>query len=426
MRFDDIKIQYQLRHQDIFPKMVEIEQRFPRDRVEDIEGTVRKEVSKLSPSAVAGKRIAVGAGSRGVAAIDRVVKETVATLKHLGADPFIVPAMASHGGATAEGQIGVLADLGITEEKMGAPIRASMEVIEAGHLDDGMPVFFDKIASESDGVVLCCRVKPHTDFRGEWESGLLKMLCIGLGKHRGAVEIHSRGFQNFHHLIPSAGRTILKTMPILFGIAVVENAFHEPLVIEGVHAADFEARDRELQVLAKKSIARILVPRMDVLVVDELGKDVSGSGMDPNVTGRCGTPGIDFGIEPPQRIVVRDLTEATHGNACGLGLADITTRRCAEKIDFGYTYTNLITATVLGPASLPMVLQHDHEALTIAIITCNNVKPEDLRLIRIKNTNELNRIQVSEAILKDIAGRDDIVVVGEPTPMRFDDENSLI
>ena len=299
MEFDDIKIQYQVRHENIFPRMVEVEQRFPRDRVEDIEGKVRNEVAKLTTEAVAGKRIAVAAGSRGVAAIDRVVKETVATLKDLGAEPFIVPAMASHGGATAEGQIGVLADLGITEEKMGAPIHASMEVIEVGRLDDGMPVFFDKIASQSDGVVLCCRVKPHTDFRGEWESGLLKMLCIGLAKHRGAVEMHAQGFAEFHHLIPEAGKLALETMPILFGVALVENAFHEPMVIEGVHAADFVERDKALQSVAKTNIARLLVPRMDVLLVDEMGKDVSGSGMDPNVTGRCGTPGIDFGIVPP-------------------------------------------------------------------------------------------------------------------------------
>ncbi|MBL6946823.1 MAG: DUF2088 domain-containing protein [Rhodospirillales bacterium] len=426
MIFDDIDLPIQVRDENPFPNIVEVEQTFSRQRVGDVEATVRTEMSKLAGVDLKGKKIAVAAGSRGIAAIDQVVKATVAALKEFGAEPFVVPAMASHGGATAEGQIGVLADLGISEETVGAPIRSSMDVVEIGKLPDGMPIFFDKIASESDGVVLCCRVKPHTDFRGEWESGLYKMLAIGLGKHRGAVEIHSRGFQNFHHLIPAIGRITLAKMPILFGIAIVENAYHEPMRIEGVSAGEFEGRDKALQVVSKKSIARILVPKIDVLIIDELGKDVSGSGMDPNVMGRCGTPGIDFGMEPIHRVVVRDLTEATHGNACGIGLADITTRRCAEKIDFGKTYTNLITATVLGGAMLPMVLKHDREAIMIAIMTCNNVTPQTVRMVRIKNTNELTRIHVSETIMQDIEGRDGLRVLGTPEPIQFDAQNNLI
>ena len=426
MRFDEIDVPLQVRTTDLFPEMVDVEQRFPRDHIADVEDAVSTEMQKLAGLPLAGKRIAVAAGSRGIAAIDRVVRATVEKLKAFGADPFIVPAMASHGGASAEGQIGVLADLGITEAAMGAPIRSSMEVVQIGSLEDGMPIFFDKIASQSDGVVLCCRVKPHTDFRGEWESGLYKMLAIGLGKHRGAVEIHSRGFPEFHHLIPRIGRVVLEKMPILFAVAVVENAYHQVLTIEGVPATDFDERDKALQVVAKQHIARILVPKIDVLVVDELGKDVSGSGMDPNVTGRCGSPGVDFGVAPIHRIVVRDLTEATHGNACGLGLADLTTRRCAEKIDFAKTYTNLITATVLEPAKLPIVMRDDREAITVAIITCNNVTTETIRVVRIKNTTELTRIQVSRAVLADIAGRDDLKVQGAPAPMRFDADNCLI
>ena len=426
MKFDEIDVPLQVRTDNPFPQMAAVEQRFSRERVADVEAAVRGEMQKLAGTGLAGKRIAVAAGSRGIAAIDRVVRATVGQLKAFGADPFIVPAMASHGGATAEGQVGVLADLGITEEAMGAPIRSSMDVVQIGTLDDGMPIFFDRIASQSDGVVICCRVKPHTDFRGEWESGLYKMLAIGLGKHRGAVEIHARGFPSFHHLIPQAGRMTVEKMPILFGVAVVENAYHEIMKVEGVPAAGFEERDKALQSIAKQSIARILVPRIDVLIVDELGKDISGSGMDPNVTGRCGSPGVDFGISPIHRIIVRDLTEATHGNACGLGLADITTRRCAEKIDFSKTYTNLITATVLEPAKLPLVLRDDREAITVALITCNNVTTETIRVVRIKNTNELTRIQVSASILADIAGRDDLKVLGKPAPMEFDSENRLV
>jgi len=425
MNLDDINVQIQVRDENLFPNMVPLEQRFSRQRVEDIEETVRQEMGKLSGTDLKGKKIAVTAGSRGVAAIDRIVKTTIECLKGVGAEPFIVPAMGSHGNATAEGQIGVLADLGITEEKMGAPVRATMDVIVAGTLPDGMPIYFDRIASESDGIILCCRAKPHTDFRGEWESGLYKMLGIGLGKHRGAVELHSRGFHNFHHLIPEVGRAIVKTMPVLFGIAVVENAFHEPMVIEGVPAAEFEERDKALQALAKASIARLLIPRIDVLVVDEMGKNISGPGMDPNVIGRCGTPGVDFGIAPIQRLIIRDLTKETHGNACGIGLADITTRHCAKKIDFGPTYTNLITATVFGPAKLPMVLKDDREAIMVAVMTCNNVPPEENRLVRIKNTNELTHIQVSEAVLKDIEDREDCVVAGPAAPMRFDANNQL-
>lgn len=426
MRFDEINFSLQVRWENPFPDLVDVEQRFPRQRVEDIEGGVRAEMEKLEDADLSGKRIAVAVGSRGIAGIAEVVRAVVAVLKSRGAEPFIVPAMGSHGNAVAEGQIEVLEALGVSEAAMGAPIHSSMEVVQIATLGNDVPIYFDRIASESDGVVVCARVKPHTDFRGVWESGLYKMLAIGLAKHRGAVELHSRGFENFHSLVPAAARVVLDKMPILFGMAIVENAYHEVMLLEGVRPADFEARDKALLAIAKDNIARILVPRMDILVVDELGKDVSGSGMDPNVTGRCGTPGVDFGVAPIQNVVVRDLTEATHGNACGIGLADITTRRCAEKIDFAKTYTNLITATVLPPAKLPIVLNDDRQAIMIAVMTCNNVTPETVRLVRIKNTNELTRIQVSPAVLPDITGREGLVVMGDPKPMAFDEAGQLL
>ncbi len=409
------------------PKMVPVEQRFASGKIDDIDAKVRQEItSKFDPAAFKGKSIAVTAGSRGITGIAATIAAIIGQLKDWGAKPFIVPAMASHGGATVEGQLKVLEEYGITEATMGVPIKASMDVVEVTKLADGTPVYFDKNASQADGVVVCNRVKPHTDFRGDYESGLYKMIAIGLGKHAGATVLHKHGFSEFHRLIPEVGRTVLKHMPIVMGVAIVENGYHGVMEIEAVRPKDFDAREKALLVMAKDAMAKLLMPEIDLLIVDQLGKNISGAGMDPNVTGRGTAKGVDYGTPPVKKLFVRDLTHESNGNACGIGFADLTTIRCANKVDFGYTYTNSITSTELGPSMLPIITNSDHEAIVVALRTCNKVEPADARVVWVKNTNDLVHIRVSEKVLEDVAGRDDIHALGAAEPFKFDADGYLV
>jgi hypothetical protein len=409
------------------PKMVPVEQLFMSERLTDIEATVRKEMtSKFDGAAFRGKSIAITAGSRGIANIKEITAAIVGQLKAWGAKPFIVPAMASHGGASVEGQLKVLEEYGITEASMGVPIKASMETIIAAKLKDGTGLHFDKHASQADGIVVAGRVKPHTDFRGDYESGLYKMLAIGLGKHNGATVLHKYGFSEFHWLIPEAGRALLKAMPVMMGVAIVENGYHQVMTVEAVRPQDFDAREKALQALSKQAIAKLLMPRADVLIVDELGKNISGAGMDPNVTGRSTATFVKYDVPAIQRLIVRGITHESNGNACGIGFADLTTIRCANQIDFGYTYTNSITSIELGPSKLPIVCNSEHEALVVALRTLQKVEPQNARVVWIRNTNELTHIKVSEPVLEDVKGRTDIKILGRPEPFKFDADGYLI
>lgn len=409
------------------PKMVPVEQLFTSEKIANIEATVRKEMtSKFDGAAFKGKSIAITAGSRGIANIAEITAAIIAQCKDWGAKPFIVPAMASHGGASVEGQLKVLEEYGITEASMGVPIKAEMDTIIAAKLPDGTGLHFSRVASQADGIIVAGRVKPHTDFRGDYESGLYKMMAIGLGKHNGATVIHKYGFSEFHWLIPEAGRLLMKAMPVVMGIAIVENGYHKVMAIEAVRPQDFDVREKALQALSKQAIAKLLMPRADVLIVDELGKNISGAGMDPNVTGRSTATFVKYDVPAIQRLIVRSLTHESNGNACGIGFGDLTTMRCANQVDFGYTYINSITSIELGPSKLPMVCNSDLEAIVIALRTCQQVTPEEARVVRIKNTNELTHIQVSETVLQDVKGRKDIKVLGQPEPFKFDPEGYLI
>jgi len=411
------------------PRMVLVEQRPTAERIENITAAVRREMRRFASPSLRGARIAVTAGSRGVASIREITAAAIAELRDWGAEPFIVPAMGSHGGATAEGQAAVLAEYGITEATMDAPVRASMETVVAARLSDGTPLYLDRIASQADGIVVCGRVKPHTDFRGDYESGLYKMLAVGLGKHDGATTLHRHGFGEFPRLVPEAGRALLKAVPVLMGLAVVENGYHQVMAIEAVAPGDWDEREKALLVLARRAMPRLRMRAVDVLIVDELGKDVSGAGMDPNVTGR-GTavfhrrPADD--LPAIQRLFVRSLSRDTDGNACGIGVADVTTLRCADQIDFGKTYINTITSIELGGAKLPLVCNNDREALVIALRTCKGVEPAKARVVWIKNTNELGRIRVSEAILRDLDGCADVRVLGPSELLTFNADGILV
>ena len=394
------------------PQGAYVRQKFEAHRIDDVTFEVQRQLSrpqileKIRP----GMRVALGVGSRGIKCIYQVTKATVEFLRERGADVFIVPAMGSHGGATAEGQLQVLAQYGITPEALGVPFDASMDIVELGISPSGVPVYFSRAALAADGIVPIGRVKAHTSFRGRVESGLYKMLAIGFGKHAGAASIHSFGFERFGELIPEVGEFILARVPVLCGIAIVENAYDDPAVIEALAPEEIGRREPELLELAKAWMGRILFDEFDVLIVDEIGKNISGDGMDPNVTGRFSLPAMSGGPRV-QKIVVLDLTEETHGNANGIGAADVTTQALFDKIDFVQTYTNAITSTVLSVAKIPIVMPTARTAVALALKTLVGVKPEKARVVRIKNTLQLDEIWISDPLLKEAEGRSDIELV---------------
>jgi len=410
------------------PSMVKVRQVFDAQVVEDIEAKVAEQIKKvgIKDRVKPGAKIAVGVGSRGIANIGRITKALVDNLKELGANPIIVPAMGSHGGSTAEGQRAVLATYNITEETMGVPVKSSMEVVEIARLDNGYPVYLDKTAYECDAIIPVNRVKPHTDYKGDHESGLMKMLSIGLGKHKGAAKIHTQGFNSFSRLIPALGQEIINYSKVIFGLAILENAYDETADIVSVAAENIYQEEIQLLARAKAMMPKLLMSSIDVLIVNEIGKNISGNGMDPNITGRntSGEPG--FPAPPIKKIVVLGLTEETHGNACGLGTADITTLRVVNGIDFTYTFNNVITSTELGGGKIPVFANTDKEAIAVAVRCCNLVEPPDVKIVRINNTLELNEIEVSLPVLEELRGRPDIEIVSEPYPMVFDQEGYLV
>lgn len=394
------------------PRLIKVRQFFNRERIEDIEGRVKEEITKRGISIKPGAEIAIAVGSRGIRNIDRIVKATVEKIKDLGGKPFIVPAMGSHGGATPEGQKRLLESYGVREDYIGAPIMSSMEVIELP--SDGLEnrVFMDKFAYSADGTIVINRIKPHTDFHGEVESGLLKMCVIGLGKHKQAIEIHRFGTYGLKHLIPSTAERIIRYGNIIFGLGIVENAYDETMIIEGVRPEEFKEADKRLLDIARENMPSLPVDKLDLLVVDEIGKEISGSGMDTNIIGRMY---IDGEPEPEKpkiaRIVVTDLTEKTHGNAIGLGLADFITRKLFDKIDFDATYQNVITSTFILRGKIPIIARDSRTAIEWALKTCGPIEIPDARVIRIKNTLTLSELYASRSVLAEI--KDKVEITGD-------------
>jgi hypothetical protein len=413
-----------------FPRMVPVRQHFVADKIENVREAVLKELTRddIRSRFKEGQCIAVTVGSRGIASIDVVVKTTVDFLKEIGTKPFIIPAMGSHGGASPEGQKKVLASYGITEETMGAPIEADMEVVQLGTTKSGAPAYFSKVAYEADGIVVINRVKNHTSFRGPVESGLTKMVVIGLGKHKGATYVHYQGFDRFSQLIPEVGEVLLSKAKIACGLALVENGYHELMIVHAALPEQFIETDTRLLKVAYEAMPRILFDEFEVLIVDEIGKDISGAGMDPNVTGRFSEAHmIALQLKPRvQRIVVLDLTDESYGNAIGLGSADLTTSRVVAKIDRQATYANVITSTVLRGGAIPMYFDTDKESIAVALKTCKRVEPSEARVVRIKNTSDLDVIHVSETLLPKVKQDPRFEIIGEPQPMAFTEEGRLI
>ncbi|MBI1846028.1 MAG: [Fe-S]-binding protein [Candidatus Rokubacteria bacterium] len=409
------------------PRMLRVRQNFPRPRVADIPRTVTEALGGAALTIKRGDVVAVGAGSRGVANIDVIVGATVRWLKELGARPFVFPAMGSHGGGTPEGQCSVLEHYGITEATMGCPVRATMEVVPVGEAL-GMPVWLDRYASQADWIGIVNRVKPHTDFKGSIESGLFKMMTIGLGKYKGAIQYHRANIQHgYEKVITSVGREMLATAKIAFGVGIVENGYDETARIEAFDARHLEEGERRLLKDAREWMARLPFPAFDVLIVEEMGKNVSGSGMDSNVIGRPTNPHEPFPNEPRILwIVTLDLTEESYGNATGIGNADFTTRRLVDKIDMKATLINCITACSPGGAKVPATYETDREAVETALSCIGLTPPEKARVVRIKNTLMIGELDVSEALLPDAGRRGDLTELGDLAPLPFDAAGRLV
>lgn len=413
------------------PKMFHAVQKFDRTHIDprDIAETVERELSRpeISVKIVPGMSVAVAVGSRGIRNIDRIVRAVVDGIKSRGAVPFIVPAMGSHGGATAEGQKALLANYRITRETMGCEIRSSMEAVLLGTSSRGRQVYMDKNAASADGIIPVCRVKPHNAFRGKYESGICKMLTVGLGKQQGASIVHSDGMDVIAENIESMAQVVLERAPMLFAVACVENAYDETYAVEAVRREDVLAREPELLREAFRRMPSLLVGKADVLIVDEIGKEFSGTGVDPNITGTFSTPYATGGLEV-QRTCFLNLTKESAGNALGVGLASAVTERIFNAIDPDKMYANCITSTVLKSAMIPCVVANDREAIRLCIRTCNKIDQNRPDVVRIANSLHIGTIMLSESYYEDVrAGRwPGLTAVDEPAELEFDGEGNLI
>jgi hypothetical protein len=413
-----------------FPKMLRLRQKFDCPRLDDIPEEVERQLAalKLAEKVLPGQTVAITVGSRGIANIAVITKAIVAHFKRLRAVPFIVPAMGSHGGGTAEGQRRIVEEYGVTEDYVGAEIRASMETIIVDRTPQGIPVHFDRHASGADHVVVAGRIKPHTNFVGEIESGLHKMMLIGLGKHEGA-KVYHRAISDYSWLeiVKAVADSVLRKCKVVCGVGIVENAYDETALVAAVPPRDFLKREAELLELAKQWMPRLPFPKVDLLVIDELGKNISGSGMDTNVLGRKYNDhrATELDKVSVKTIFVRGLTEATHGNACGIGLAEFTNDRTIAAVNRRITAINSITGGHAPAASLPISFETDRDVLDAALSTIGLTEPENARVLHISNTLLLAELLASEAYLPLIESRDDLEVIEEPRDMEFDEEGNL-
>jgi hypothetical protein len=413
------------------PKMVRIREKFDDTHIpeEKIAETVHDELSReaFGGQIKPGMKIAITCGSRGINHNAIMARAIVDFVKERGAEPYIVAAMGSHGGATAEGQRQILADYGITEENMGCPVKSSMEVVQIGLSEKrNQPVYVDKNASQADGIILFNRVKPHTSFRGRYESGLMKMMAIGLGKQVGAESIHHQSPAIMHELVEEYGRTILKNCPVLGGIAIIENAYDETYLIKGLAADEIITEEPKLRDLSYKTIAHLLFDKCDVLVVDKIGKNISGDGMDPNISGRFVLPKYCSGGIQAEKCVILDLTDETHGNAQGIGLAEVTTRRLFNKMKLEMTYPTGVTNTFLHLMKIPMIMDNDREAIQLALCCCPEADDQDnLKMIRIQDTMHIDEIEISEGLLPLAKADPNIEILTEPYDLAFNEEGNL-
>lgn len=386
------------------PKFVRVRHEMDHSHIDDIEGAVaqamRREgtLDRIKP----GDSVCITAGSRDVANIARIIRAICDQVKSVGAHPFIIPAMGSHAGAKAEGQRGIIEGYGVTEEAMGAPIRASMDTEVIAHSKSGLEIHLDKFANAADFLIPVGRIKAHTDFRGEVESGICKMLVIGMGKQHGAYQCHKLGFKSMAANVKEFAGAIIEKKPNMFAIGLIENAYHQTCRIEAIPAGRILAEEPPLLEYAKSRMAKVPFDQADILFVDETGKDISGAGMDPNVTGRSAQNGISRPFA--ERIVARDLTDEAHHNATGMGNADVTTRRLFDKIDMEQTYPNSLTSRDINGFRIPIVMENDDLAIRFALHTITGANAASgYRAMWIRDTNHVQTFYVTERLLADTA-----------------------
>ncbi len=413
-----------------FPKIFRVRQTIEAPRVDDVPGEVHRQLARLelAKRAWPGQSVAITAGSRGIANIHLIIRATVEHLVRLGIRPFVVPAMGSHGGGTAEGQRQIIESYGITEEFVGCPIRAGMETVVVCQTAEGFPVHFDRHAYEADHVLVCGRVKPHTLFTGDVESGLMKMMLIGLGKCEGA-KIYHRAIQDysFAQIIRSVAGEVLAKCRILAGLAIVENACDQTARIEAVAPEEFEPRETELLRLAKEWLPRLPFRHVDVLLIDRMGKNISGVGFDSNVVGRKfdDHKAVEGEFPKVKRIAVRGLTEQTHGNAVGLGLAEFCKSQLLRETDFQAVRLNALVAGHVSAAMSPLDYETDREMLAAALSTIGLTEPPDAKLLWIANTLQLTEVECSAAYLDEARTRDDLEVLTAPRDLPLDRMGNL-
>ncbi|GIW97705.1 MAG: hypothetical protein KatS3mg111_1038 [Pirellulaceae bacterium] len=412
------------------PRFFRLRQRFPRPVVDDIRGAVFGELQRTCGHLeLTGKRIALTAGSRGIANVATILRACVDWLKGQQAIPFVVPAMGSHGGATAEGQVRVLAALGIDESSLDCPLLASMDVVKIGDAAEGFPIYMDAHAAQADGVLVVNRIKPHTRFAGDIESGLMKMMLIGLGKQRGA-EVYHRAIVNysFDRIVRSVSQAVMAHCHVIGGLAILENAYEETAALRGVKPAEIETVEPELLRQVKQWMPSIPFDHLDLLIVDSIGKNISGTGMDTNVIGRKRNDHAAIGGDRPDihHIYVRSLTPQTHGNASGIGLAEMCHRRVLEQMDVAATRMNCITANHITGAMLPVDFPNDRTAVHTACQMAGYLPPSQVSIAWIQDTLHLDEIECSEVLLPAAQALSHVEIVTAPRELAFDEEGDLI
>ena len=413
-----------------YPLVFRIAQKFNGPHVLDVPGTVEAELSRLSlaEKIQPGETVAITVGSRGISNIRVIIQSVVGHLKRIGADPFIVPAMGSHGGGTAAGQRQILESHGVTEDFCGCPIRASMETVVVCQAVEGFPVHFDQHAYNADHVFVCNRIKPHTLFTGDFESGLMKMMLIGLGKHNGASIYHQviRDY-TFNQIVRSVVREVMAKCSIVAGLAVVENSICQTAKIEAIAPQDLEDREKLLLIEAKQWIPQLPFSTADILLIDEIGKNVSGSGMDVNVVGRKHLLHRSAENEFPKvkMIAVRNLTSKSYGNAIGIGLAEFCRTRVLEKMDVEITRVNVLTGGHVAEAMSPLDYQTDQEMLQVMLSQIRSAQPSEVKLLWIRNTSALSEVECSEAFLDDARNRNDLKILTDLRPLPLDTSGNL-
>ena len=410
------------------PEMVRVRQKFDNPTVDDIRNRISEEFKKtnINKKIKPGSRIAITAGSRGIKKISEILSYIVGEVKFLGGEPFIISAMGSHGGNTVEGQRKILKSYGITEEKMSAPVICAVDVTEIGKNSFGLPVYFDKIALDCDGIIAVNRIKSHTSFHSLTESGILKILSIGLGREKGASQIHDLGIRGLKKVVLDSAKVILKKTPVILGVGIIENSLLEIAHVEAIEPDKIEKREIELLKWAKKISPKFLFKYIDLLIVDEVGKNISGSGMDTNVIGRTMIWG-EKELEYPKinRIAALDLTEGSHGNGVGIGLSDIITKRLYEKIDFNVSYTNALTACLIDRGKIPIIADNDEIAIKWALKTCWAENKKNAKIVKIKNTLSLSNIFISKAIFDEQKESDKIEKNSDFFDFEFNEQGIL-